>query len=445
MRPLALALLLASGVASAQPDSLRLADVRAAAAEADPRGAQPELLARASRLRLEALRAGRLPSLALSGQATLQSDVPSLPLTLPDGASPAPPKEQVRAQVEADWAVYDGGRTALQSELERTRLAEQAAGVAVTLYGLREAATESFFGALLLGAQAETLGLAAQDLDAQVALLRRRAAEGAALASEAAGAEAELIRVRQRQAEAEASRRAALAVLADLTGLDIPPEAPLALPDLGALVARALDAGAVVDDEDAADALELTDRPEFERLARTRERAEAEARLAASATRPSVSVFGQAGVGRPSPFDFLSDELKPFALAGVRLRWAPVDWGRSRREAGAARLQASIAQTEADALARQLRRSVEADLAELDRLAGVGADDARVIALREEVLRVARRQLEEGVLLAPAYVDALTDLAEARLVAARHRIELARAQARLLSTFGLFPDRSLDR
>ena len=122
-----------------------------------------------------------------------------------------------------------------------------------------------------------------------------------------------------------------------------------------------------------------------------------------------------------------------------------MDWGRARSEAGAARLQASIAQTEADALARQLRRYAEADLADLERLAGVGADDARVIALREEVLRVARRQLEEGVLLAPAYVDALTDLAEARLVAARHRIERARAQARLLSTLGLFPDRSLDR
>ena len=450
MRSLVLALLFASGAVSAQPDTLRLSDVRAAAAEADPRGAQPELLARASRLRLEALRAGRLPRLALIGQGTLQSDVPSIPLSLPDGSSPAPPKEQVRAHVEADWSLYDGGRTALHSDLERARLAEQTAGVAVALYGLREAATESFFGALLLGAQAETLALAAQDLDAQVALLRRRAAEGAVLASEAAGAEAEWIRVRQRQAEAEADRRVALAVLADLTGLAIPPEAPLALPDLDALVALTLDAGAVVGDEDVADGLELTDRPEFERFARTRERAEAEARLAASATRPGVSLFGQAGVGRPSPFDFLSDELKPYALVGVRLRWAPVDWGRSQREAGAARLQATIAQTEADALARQLRRSAEADLADVERLSATGADDARVIALREEILRVARRQLKEGVLLAPAYVDVLTDLAEARLVAARHRIELARAQARLLSTFGLFPDedprtRPLDR
>ena len=60
-----------------------------------------------------------------------------------------------------------------------------------------------------------------------------------------------------------------------------------------------------------------------------------------------------------------------------------------------------------------------------------------------QIVRVARAQLDEGVLLVADYVDHLTDLASARLTAARHRIERVQAQARLLSTLGLFPDLDL--
>ncbi len=424
----------------ARPDTVDLAALRAAAVSRDPRAIQPELLARASRLRLEALRTERLPQLALTGQATYQSDVPSVPISLPNGTTPSAPRDQARAQIEADWAVYDGGRLARQADLERARLAEQTAGVAVTLYALREATMESFFGAVLYQAQAETLALTAEDLEARLALVRKQVEEGAALAADADAIEAELIRVRQQVEEAEADRRAALAVLSDLSGLPLGPDDVLALPDLDAEVALAVARTVTV----SAGTLEMEGPPEFERFARTQQRAEVEARLAEAATRPTVSVFGQVGVGRPSPFDFLSDEVKEYGLVGLRFRWAPLDWGQARREAAAARLQADVARSDADAFALQLLRQTETARADLDRLRRALPQDERAVSLREEVVRVARRRLDEGVLLAPDYVDRLTDLAEARLVAVRHRIERAQAQARLLSTLGRYPDLPMD-
>ena len=425
---------------SVLPDTVDLARLRAAAADQDPRALQPEMLARATRLRLVSLRAGRLPQLALTGQATLQSDVPTVPITLPDGTTPSPPREQARAQVEVDWSLYDGGRIARQARVERARLAEQQAGVAVALYSLQGAVTEAYFGALLLQAQAQMLALAAEDVEARLAFLRKRAQGGAALASEAGAVEAEQIRIRQQVDQAEADRRAALAVLSDLTGLRLSSDDVLALPDLDDAAALGV---APTDVPGEARPLGVAGRPEFRRFAQTQERARSEARLATAPKRPTLSVFGQAGVGRPSPLDFLSEDVSEYGLVGVRVRWAPLDWGRARREADAARLQADIAQTEADAFARQLRRETEDDLATLARLEGVATGDARVVALREEALRVARRQLEEGVLPAPDYTDALTDLTEARLVRHRHRIERAQAQARLLSTLGRYPDAPL--
>jgi len=416
-------LLLAPSPAPSPADTLRLADVRAAAAARDPRAVQPALLARATDLRLASLAAEARPQVAVLAQGTLQSDAPTIPITLPDGSRPAsPPLAQVRALAEAEWSVLDGGRRARRADVERARLAEGVAGVAVTLQAVRDAATDAFFAALLHGARADALALGVRDLDARLAVLRVRVAEGAALAADAGAVEAETIRLRQAEAEARADRSAALAVLADLTGADLTPDVVLAVPDVGPVPAA------------------RGPRAEFERLAAVEARAEAEARLAASAARPAVSVFGQAGVGRPSPLDVLGDDLKPFAVGGVRLRWPVLDGGRARLDADAARVQAEIARTEADALDARIRRETAADRATLARLAGAGADDDRAVALREEALRVAARQLDEGVILADAYTDRLTDLADARLTRERHRIERARAYARLLSALGCFPD-----
>jgi outer membrane protein TolC len=410
---------------------LSLAEARAAAAARDPRAIQPGLLARATRLRIEAIRREAFPQLALSAQATVQNEAPTVPIDLPNGAEPpGAPLQQARAQLEADWSLYDGGRRDARRALEQTRLAEGVAGAEAALYTLREAATETFFGALLLDARTEALGLVADDLQARLRVLRRQAEAGAALAAHAAALEADLLRARQQADEAAAERRAALAVLADLTALPLDSATTLALPapqDLS--IAEGLQGE------------QIGERPELERFAARTRRAEAEAALARSAARPTVGLFGQAGVGRPSPFDFLSDEVGAFALAGVRLRWAPFDWGRSRREADAARLQAEVARADADAFRRQLAREVEDDRAQASRLRRAIALDARAVALREEALRVARRQLDEGVLLPDAYTDRLTDLAAARLDQTRHRIELSRAEARLLSTLGRFPDR----
>lgn len=428
----------------APSDTLRLGALRAAAAEQDPRAVQPELLARATRLRLVALRAGQRPQFALNGQATVQNEVAEIPVAVPGQDVPSPPHAQYQVQVESDWTLYDGGRVTRQAAAERARLREEEAGVAVTLYGLRQATTEAFFSALLSEARARTLALTADDLEARLRVLREQVREGAALSAASAALEADLIRVRQQVDEAEAARRTALGVLGELTGVSIDTSDALALPDLGAEVVQALrrlDAAEGRLDGDAAGA--LVGRPELAQLARTAERLDAEAHVRTAQTRPSLSLFGQAGYGRPSPFNFIADDPSAYALAGVRLRWSIVDWGRAAREAEALRLQARAAKTEAAAFVRQLEREIEDERAHLARLRAALEDDRRAVELRVEALRTARTQLEEGVILPDTYADRLSDLTEARLTLERHRIELAQARVGLLSTLGRYPEQRL--
>lgn len=419
----------------APADTLRLADLRADAAARDPRAVQPELLERATQLRLDNLRAARRPQVAFSGQATLQSDAPNI--TLPTGESLAPPLEQFRVQAEADWSVFDGGRSARSADVERARLAEQSAGVEVTLYSIRQAVNDAYFGALLAQKQLQTLKLTTTDLQARHEFISQRVRQGAALQSDADALRAEILTLGLQADEIEARRLAALAVLGDLTGRTLNPDVALAIPSFQSRAETTRQRLSAVE-PDIADL--AAGRPEFTRIARTQARAEAEALMAASATKPIVSLFGQAGAGRPSPFDFLSSDVAPYGLVGVRIRWAPLDWGQSRRNAEAARIQVDIAQTEADALGAGLQRQVQQALADLDRLDRAAETDATVLALRAEVLRVAGVQLDEGALLLPDYVDRSTDHMVAALTQSRHEVERAQAEATLLSILGRFPE-----
>lgn len=414
---------------AAPPDTLSLEEVRGAAAERDPAAVQPALLEAIAELRLENVRAQRLPQVALTGQATYQNEVPSIPAGA--GGATGPPLDQYRAQAEVDWLLYSGGRLAREAEVERARLAENLAGVAVTLNHVRDGATETFFAILLYQAQAEALNLSVEDLQARLDLTQARVRDGAALPADAAMLEAELIQLRQQSEEAEANRQAALTVLGAFLDREIPASTVLVLPELEPAIAQ------TVRGFGASAGLIRT--PEVQQLAYQGARLQAEADVVTARLRPNVSLFGQVGMGRPGPFNFLSDEVNEFGVVGVRLRWSLMDWGQARRTRRMLQQQADVTAHHQVSAERRIWRDIQDERATITRLMRTLADDERVVELREQALNAAQQQLEEGVLLPASYTDRLSDLTAARVTQQRHRIERARAQARLLSALGRFP------
>lgn len=383
-------------------------------------------------MRLANIGAQRLPQVSLSGQATYQNEVPNLPGQF---SGPTPPLDQYRVQADMDWLIYDGGRLNREVEVEHARLSESLAGIEATLKALREGATETFFAALLFQSRQETLALAAEDVEARLSLVQARVRDGAAVEADAAALEAELIRLRQQADKAHSDKRAALAVLSQLLDTEIAEETVFTLPglegDIPALIPSLQTGPGKIET------------PETQLLRGQQNRLEAEARVARAVRRPQLSLFGQAGVGRPGPFNFLSQDLNEFGLIGIRMRWSLIDWGRSRRQSEILGHQAAMTRLDRASTQRRILRDVQDDRAEIVRLQAALVDDRRAVTLRQQVLDAAGRQLEEGVLLAADFADRVTDLAEARLIEQQHRIELERARVRLLAALGLYPEESL--
>ena len=118
-------------------------------------------------------------------------------------------------------------------------------------------------------------------------------------------------------------------------------------------------------------------------------------------------------------------------------QWKAWSWGASGREREALGLQRSIVDAEERAFTDGLRRAIPGDLATIDRLQSALAADDRIVSLREAIQRAARVRLDERVITASDYVDRQTETLSAEFDRARHRVELAQARARVLTTLGL--------
>jgi outer membrane protein TolC len=284
---------------------------------------------------------------------------------------------------------------------------------------------DAFFAAALLQEQIGVLDATIANYEARLSEANARVREGAAVPADAAAIEAALLQQRQQAGALRANRRAALRRLETLTGHTIDPDAPAQLPELHNSVAQAREA---LNQERA--------RPEYAQFDRARDRASRQQALTQASDRPQLSAYGRGGFGRPG-LDFISDQAQWYGLGGVQFQWKAWNWNSSAREREALAIQQKVVDAEEAAFTSGLRRAIEIDLASIDHLETTIPVDDRIVSLREGIDRTARVRLGEGVITASEYLDRHTEWLTAQFEQARHRVELAQARARVLTTLGL--------
>jgi outer membrane protein TolC len=423
-----LLLLIGHTLALAQPVAgtpLRLIDVQQAAAASDPRLGQLSLLDSQSALRLENISAEWKPAISVESVVQYQSDAPTAALVTPGGQPVfAAPRDTYDVSGRLEQRLWDRSPGA-QAALEQAQRLEQQSRVRAAVYGIRQQVNDAFFAAAILRQRASLLAATITELEGRRDEVNARVREGTALPADAAAIEATLLQRRQDSDELIASAGAALARLGVMTGASIPADAVPVIPQLAAQVATVRE-----------QLPQVRARPEYEQFARSRDRIARQADVAAVRSLPRLSAFGRVGVGRPA-LDFVQNDWQAYGVGGVRLQWNAWDWGSTGREREAQLLQAQIVAADEAAFTRSVAAGVESDLATIDHLTRALETDRRIIELRAEVARTARVRLQEGVLTSSDYLTRDTELLQARTALAAHEVELAQAQARLLTTLGV--------
>ena len=156
---------------------------------------------------------GYFPQITISGQATYQSDVTSLPITFPGITIDKLTKDQYKVVADVSQVIYDGGIMSSQSGLQKSIADVDDQKLEIELLKVKERINQIYFGILLLDAQITQIDFVKSDLNASLSKLTAALENGTAMKSDVDILKAELLKVNQKEIELNSSRIAFIDML----------------------------------------------------------------------------------------------------------------------------------------------------------------------------------------------------------------------------------------
>ncbi len=408
-RVAALVALLLSGLGLAGAQGrFDLESCRAKARERHPLSRQYALIDAGEAIDRAMARRGFLPRLSLSGKASGQSDVTSLPISMPGLSSMS--KDHYLALAEFDQTIWDGGAIATRvlgidvaSRVDRRQLD-------VDLYALDARVDQLFFGLLSAREQLKQNELLIGELESNRRRVEACLANGVASPSDLDALRVELLKARQRSVELEIAEKTSREALALLLGEAIPRDSVFDMPEPATL-----------------EPLEgVNRRPELGLFDAQATQCDAQEDAVRVSKFPKLGAFLQVGYGRPG-LNMLDDDLAPYWVGGVRLSWSANGLLDRNDELGKIddKRRSIEARRDAFVLDSDIRvAGLKNDIAKLRELL---AFDREIIELRAGMTRSTEGKYENGSATADDLLNAIDAEDLSRRAASLHELQLVQA------------------
>lgn len=355
-----------------------------------------------------------LPRLGMYGQVTAQNVVPSFPEMLTDVMTMMGQeirglgKIQYTAGVDVSQTIWDGGASKARREMTRSQDELQQASLDVELYSVRERVEKLFFAILLTEEQISqsrvTYNLLGENLEKLSSMLRN----GTAMQADLDMVEAQSLLLNQTILQAQSAVDGYREVLALFIGESLE-GISLAMPSSG------MPSGME------------PNRPELRMFDRQLDVNQASRRLSDSSLMPKIGLFAQAYYGYPG-FDYfrsmINRELSFNIMAGIKVSWNIDSFYTRGNTSRKTALKADEIEVARDIFLYNTRMKSASQMAAIEGLRKVMADDSRIVALRANVRKAAESQLDNGVIDTTTLLSKISDENMARLTARFHEIQL---------------------
>ncbi|CAM3067409.1 TolC family protein [Flavobacterium frigoris] len=375
-----------------------------------PIARQTNLLQQKSALEIEALNKAKLPKIDLNAQATYQSDVTSLPISLPNVTVNPPNKDQYRATLDVNQLIYNGGLIDANAKIKQAQTKTQQQQTKVNLYQLKSRINQLYFSTFLLQERQTILISKQEQLDAKIKEVKSGIKFGAILPASEKVLEAEKLKIRQQLTEIKFDKKRALESLGSLTSSTINNEVTLIKPVIDWKIST------------------QNNRPELQLFDLQNEQIEISKNTISKNNLPRVNAFGQAGYGNPG-LNMLDNSFQTFYMVGVKANWNVFDWNKSKKEKDALVISEAIVTTEKETFLLNTDLQLQEMENEVNKLQEVIVTDTDIISLREYVVKSSDAQLRNGVITSSDYLVELTNLYEAKTNQKLHEIQLLLAKA----------------
>lgn len=408
------ALCLLVSLSSFAQDYTTLDQVLNAASSHYPLVQQRDLVEQSKDFNLAALNRAFLPQLSINGQATYQSDVTELPIkiNIPGFTVEGLDKDQYRATADVSQILFDGGNISAQKNITRASAAVEQQRINVELQKMREKVRQLFLGVLMMDEQIRQTEIVASDLSAGIKKMEAALKNGTAFRSQLAVLQAEEIRNRQRKTELEQTRLTLLKSLSLFTGVEYSPtmqfETPVSIVGLPA---------AKID----------INRPELSLYKEQEQLSLAQRKQIGVKSLPKLSLFAQGGYGRPG-LNMLDNDFAWFYIAGARLNWNLGALYSLRAERQVNSISRSSINVQRELYLLNANITVEQYRNDIEKYSNLLKDDKELVALRDEIKRSAKAQLDNGIITSSDYLREVNAADQARQFQLLHELQLLQTQ-----------------
>ncbi len=382
-----------------------------------PLAKQNNLLAKQNAFDLEVIKTSKLPKLDFASQATYQSAVIELPISLPDATITPPNKDQYQATVNVNQLIYDGGLTNATLEEKTASLKTGQKQVEVNLYQLKEQVNHLYFSILLLQEKRALLVAKKKELQTTLKEVKAGVKFGTLLPNSDSVLEAELLKIEQQFIELDKDKISNIKSLSQLTGENISTTIILDNPEISINLETEIS------------------RPELDLFQLQKNQIEASEQLIAKKNSPKLSGFATGGYGNPG-LNMLDNSFQTYYMAGLKLNWKVFDWNSTKKQRKSLQVNKEIIDNEQEVF--ELNTSIELTKhqSEISKISEIIASDKDIISLRQKILETSSSQLKNGVITASAYITELTNLYEAENNLKTHNTQLSYAKANYNTTKG---------
>jgi outer membrane protein TolC len=354
-----------------------------------------------------------LPSLFLSGKASYQSEV----ITMPE--YPEIPKEQFNVNINLHQNIYDGGLSKHSRQIDASQFQISEMDLETQLYKMNEIINAIYFAILNTQESLKILKSSLEDLNNQKDLIAARVKNGVLLASNLYNLGKQILTIEQDIISVKSDHKTMSIMLSEWIGQEVTDKTTLQIPEMYDLSQR----------------LPLN-RPEIKLFKSQKEFLQAQYDFSNLSRTPKIWAFMQGGVGQPNPVNFFEVDPATYYIFGIQLNWDIYDWGNTRREKQTLKMQQEILDTELKDFERNLHISLIKEYREIEKLEKIIQKDDEIIELQEKIVETAFSELENGIITSTEYLTELNTLILSKIKKVIHELSLSNTCVKIYTSTG---------
>ena len=358
-----------------------------------------------------------LPQVNLNGQATYQSDVTKIGISLPNIKIPTVDKDQYKFYLEFKQNIWDGGLSKAKELINTAENAGNLQQTEVELYQVKEKVDQFFFTSFLIQANLEILEKKTETLTERRKTMESAVNNGMVLSAELDQLLAELIKTQQMHIELKSNSETVLYALSILTGKTTDQFKNLSLPMEPTVVNMPLK------------------RPELDLFSKQNDLLAANSDILRKQRNPKLFGFGQAGYGKPG-LNMMSSEFDTYYQLGLGFSWNVLDWKTTSRQKQMIKLQQDLVQTKQEAFIRNIDLATDQQNKQIGQISELLKTDQELITIRERITKTSASKLENGTMTMADYIQDLNAETTARLMLETRKIQLREAWIKLANIRG---------